>query len=163
MLKKAILTSTAVLFSASVMAGGIGFIDMEKVAKESYSFQKAQKSMKSTFEPRQKKILKLQKEFQKEQSKLIKNQAVMSKSALSKAAGELQKKAKGLQKMQGSYQKEFMAAQNKATKKFLDKVKSAARKVALSAKLDAIMPNNAVVFSASSTDYTKQVIKTLNK
>lgn len=162
MFKKVMLATTAIVFSASAMASGVGFIDMEQVAKKSYSFQKLQKSIKSKFEPRQKTIIKLQKEFQDEQAKLIKDQAVMSKSAVNKAAGKLQKKAKHLQELQGSYQKDFIAQQNSATEKFLNQVRKAARKVALDAKLDAILPTNAAVFMASSTDYTKQVIKKLN-
>ena len=163
MLKKVGLVIASVVFSGSALAGGLGVVDMNKVVKSVPQVKVMQRAIQQKFQPRQKKIVAMQKKFQRTQAKLKKNQAVMSKSALNKAAQGLQAQAQGLQTAQMSFQKDLVAAQNGAMRKFFAQVKLVAAKLAAKKKLDAILPANGLLYSAPGVDFTKQVINALRK
>ena len=163
MLKKVLLAASSLVFAGSVMAGGLGVVDMDKVVKSVPQVKTMQSSIQKKFQPKQKKIMGMQKKFQAAQEKLKKNQAVMSKSALQSAAEDLQKQAQALQTAQVSFQKEVVAAQNQAMQKFFEQVKAVAAKIAKAKKLDVILPANGLLYSNGSIDYTQQVIDGMNK
>lgn len=163
MLKKLALAATSVAFTGAAMAGGFGVVDMDQVVKAVPQVKAMQSSIRGKFQPRQKKLVAMQKKFQADQEKFKKNQSVMSKSALQNAGSSLQEQAQKLQVGQMSFQKELVAAQNAAMKKFFEQVKSVAAKVAAKQKLDAILPANGLLYSAASVDYTKQIIAALKK
>jgi outer membrane protein len=158
MLKKIGLALSALAFAGSVMAGGLGVVDMDKVVKSVPQVKQMQKAIQKKFASKQKSILAMQKKFQAAQEKLKKNQAVMSKSALQSAAEDLQKQAQGLQAAQMAFQKNVVAAQNQAMQDFFAQVKKVAAKIAKAKKLDAILPSNGLLYANSSIDYTQRVI-----
>lgn len=163
MLKKIGLAVSALVFSSSVMAGGLGVVNMDKVVKSVPQVKAMQKAIQAKFQPKQKAIVAMQKKFQSTQAKLKKNQAVMSKSALNKAAQGLQMQARALQGAQMSFQKDLVAAQNAAMRKFFEQVRAVSAKLAVKNKLYAILPSNGLLYSAPAVDYTQQIIKALNK
>jgi outer membrane protein len=163
MLKKLALAAISFVFAGAAAASCCGVVDMDSVVKAVPQVKALQASIQKEFQPRQKKLIALQKKFQDAQDKFKKNQAVMSKSALEKAAQDLQQQAQTIQQGQMGFQKELVAAQNDAMKKFFDQVKVVAKTVAKDNKLDAILPANGLLYSAKSVDYTKQIIAALKK
>ncbi len=163
MLKKLALGVISVAFTGAAMAGGFGVVDMDQVVKAVPQVKAMQKSIQGKFQPRQKKLIAMQKKFQDAQEKFKKNQSVMSKSALQNAGMSLQQQAQKLQAGQMAFQKDLVAAQNAAMKKFFAQVKAVASKVAAKRKLDAILPANGLLYAANSVDYTQQIIDALKK
>ncbi len=95
-------------------------------------------------------------------AKYQKNKAVMSKDDLAALEKTIGSEQSDLQKLQIQLQSDVQAAQEKKMKEFMSSVKLSAKKIADKKGLDLVLPANAVIYSPSKMDITKDVISSMS-
>ena len=86
----------------------------------------------------------------------------MSKDDLAALEKTIGSEQSDLQKLQIQLQSDVQAAQEKKMKEFMSSVKLSAKKIADNKGLDLVLPANAVIYSPSKMDITKDVISSMS-
>ena len=146
---------------SSTFAAKIGLVDMQQVFSSSHGVSKIQAHLEKQFSAQRADMLKAMKSLQAKMKDFNKNKSVMSKKAQADARTKLQAAQRQLQKDQNSYQQAVVAAQTKAMKAFVAKIKKAAADVASKDNLDAVYVNNSLLYAKHSVDVTNSVVDDL--
>jgi outer membrane protein len=153
-----IVSGLSLLFSASLLAAGVGVVDMEKVVTDSPQAKKIKADMEKKFGPQKKQIMDLGASLQANVKKFQKDKAVMSQKDLDALQKKMSSEQSQLQSMQGKVQQQLVEEQNKKMDEFMGDVKAAAKKVADKDDLDLVLPANAVIYSGDDSDITQKVM-----
>ena len=152
----------AVCFMGAAVANGVGVVDMEKVVKDSPMATSIKSDLEKQFAEPKKKVTAMTNKLQADMAKYQKNKAVMSKDDLAALEKSIGSEQSDLQKLQIQLQSDVQAAQEKKMKEFMSSVKSSAKKIADKKGLDLVLPANAVIYSPSKMDITKDVISSMS-
>ncbi|OGT63543.1 MAG: hypothetical protein A3J38_01110 [Gammaproteobacteria bacterium RIFCSPHIGHO2_12_FULL_45_9] len=138
-----------------------GVVDMHKVFDAAPEVKQINSRLTDEFSGRRDKVVKLGQALQSDVKKLQKDQAVMSSKDATVLKNQIMKEQGEFRAAQTQFQQDLYAAQNKAMAKFMEKLQVAVKKVAEKQHLSLVLPQNAVLYSASNLDLTSAVISNL--
>ncbi len=147
----------AALTSACANDLKIGLLNMQNLLQQLPEMKQASDDLKKQFGDREAKIQASQASFKKDAEDFKRNVAVMSAKDKQATEDKLIKNEQDLQQSQASFQRDYMAAQNKAITAILEKVKVAVNQVAQKDKLNLILVNSSVAYADKSFDVTQEV------
>lgn len=152
-----------VFFSGLAIANPpkIGFVNTERIFKDSHPAVRAQNKLEKEFQSREQEIQKMMKQFRDLQNFLEKESITLSDSERSKKQKELSNLSRDLQHAQ----REFREDVNQRRNEELATVQERARKVILDIaekeKFDLIVEN--AIYAGPKVDITERVLKVLEK
>lgn len=162
---KKIVTLTVALIamvSASAFAAGMGVVDMKQIWEGSPKAHEIKTQLEKKFSPQKNQLQKMAGDLQTNIQKYQKNKAVMNKKDLSALQSTITTQETAFRKAQAKFQQDVFTAQNEKMSAFMASVKSAVKQVAQKNKLDVVLPENDVLYIASQSDITQDVLKELH-
>jgi outer membrane protein len=141
----------------------IGVLNMQELLQKMPQMKKINDSMKKQFGDREAKIIAAQNDLKKGAEDYRKNSAVMSEKDKQEAQQKLIKQEQELQTAQASFQKDFVAEQNKEVSALLDKIKSVVKNIAVRDQYNLILVGAAVGYSDNTLDVTDAVFNEIQK
>lgn len=163
MKKVAMLAAVTALTAGTISAyaGGIGVVDMKQVFDNSPKVKEIKDSLTKKFSSQKDSLQKMSDSLQADIQKYQKNKAVMNKKDLSDLQAKITTEETQFRQAQSKFQQAVFSAQNDALESFMNTVKKAVAKVAAKKDLDAVLPNNEVLYSKGDSDLTQDVLKAL--
>jgi outer membrane protein len=138
----------------------IGFVDAERIRRESGPAQKAQKKLEKEFAERDKELQKVAKQVKDLQSSLEKDAVTMSESDKRNKEGELARLNREFQRMQREFREDLNLRKNEELGGIIERADKAIKTIAEAEKFDLIVQE--AVFRSSRIDITDKVIKALS-
>ena len=163
---KSLLLVLVLSFSVSAFSAvKVGVINIQKVILTIKEGKSVDKTLKKSFDKKQKKIKALEAEIRKMQEKLQKQNKVLSESAKATKMAEIQKKVMSARQQMSQFQKEIQKQEANLKKPILEKLKPVIDSVSKSKKVDITfeISNNPIVYAAEKVDITSDVIKAYDK
>lgn len=164
-MKRLIVSSIAAAALATMaipaLAEGIkiGFVDGQRVLKESPQAAKVKKKLEKEFEPRDQELQKMAKQLEDLQTNLQKNAPTMADSQRHAKEQELGDLNRTFQRRQREFREDLSQRQNEELVAFNERVYKLIRQIAEQEKIDLIV-QEAVYFSPR-IDLTDKVIKAM--
>ncbi len=164
MLKKMMAVS---LMAGAAMAGSvsaaelkIGFVNTERVFRESAPAVKASKKLEKEFATRDQEIQKMAKQFRDLQAHLEKENVTMGESERRNKERDLANLNRDLQRAQREFREDLNLRQNEERAAFQERVNRAIAEMAEKEKFDLILQE--AVFVSGRVDITDKVLRTLS-
>lgn len=146
--------------SGSAAAGvKIGFVNTERVFRESAPAVRAQKKIEKEFAKRDKNLQKMAAELRKLQENMEKNSVTMSDSERRSKERQLSDMNLNFQRKQREFREDLNQRRNEELAAVLDKANRAIKAIAESEKYDIIFQE--AVYASPRIDITDKVIKAL--
>lgn len=163
MMKKVAMLAVTALTAGTISAyaGGIGVVDMKQVFDSSPKVKEIKESLTKRFSSQKDALQKMSDSLQSDMQKYQKNKAVMNKKELADLQAKITTEETKFRQAQSKFQQAVYSAQNDALENFMNTVKKSVAKVAAKKDLDAVLPNNEVLYSKGNSDITKDVLKDL--
>ncbi|NLY65682.1 MAG: OmpH family outer membrane protein [Alcaligenaceae bacterium] len=139
----------------------IGFVNTEKILRDSAPAKEAQQKIETEFKKRDEELQKLATTLRSKAEEFDKNAPVMTDADRSKAQRELSDLDTDLQRKRREFQEDFNRRRNEAFSGIVDKANVAIREIAEKESYDLIV-QDAVTVSAR-IDITEAVIQVLDK
>lgn len=147
--------------SASAMAQSkIGFVNSDRVLRESAPAVAAQKKLEKEFEKRDQDLQKLTKQLQGMQENLEKNAVTMSEGDRKTKEREFADLNREFQRRQREFREDLNQRRNEELAGVLERANRTIREIAEAEKYDAILQD--AIFISPRVDLTEKVIKVLN-
>lgn len=163
MLKKMMAVS---LMVTAAMAGSvnaaelkIGFVNTERVFRESAPAVKASKKLEKEFATRDQEIQKMAKQFRDLQAHLEKENVTMSETERRNKERDLANLNRDLQRAQREFREDLNLRQNEERAAFQERVNRAIAEMAEKEKFDLILQE--AVYVSGRVDITDKVLRTL--
>jgi outer membrane protein len=137
----------------------IGFVDAERIRRESGPAQKAQKKLEKEFAERDKELQKVAKQVKDVQTSLEKDGVTMSESDKRNKEQELARLNREFQRMQREFREDLNLRKNEELATIIERADKAIKNIAEAEKFDLIVQE--AVFRSSRIDITDKVIKAL--
>jgi outer membrane protein len=137
----------------------IGFVDAERIRRESGPAQKAQKKLEKEFAERDKELQKVAKQVKDLQSSLEKDGVTMSESDKRNKEQELARFNREFQRMQREFREDLNLRKNEELGGIIERADKVIKSIAEAEKFDLILQE--AVFRSSRIDITDKVIKAL--
>jgi len=157
-----LLTVGIVVGVAAQAATTLGTVDMQKVFTTAKEVKKINANLEKKFSSRKKALVAEQKTLQADAKKLQKNQSVLKQADLESQRNKVTQEASDFRDKQAKFQQDLYTAQNEAMRDFMKTLNNAVEKVARRKGIDAVLPNNNLLYAKSSLDITSDVLKNLN-
>jgi outer membrane protein len=138
----------------------IGFVDAERIRRESGPAQKAQKKLEKEFAERDKELQKVAKQVKDLQSSLEKDAVTMSESDKRNKEAELARLNREFQRVQREFREDLNLRKNEELGGIIERADKAIKTIAEAEKFDLIVQE--AVFRSSRIDITDKVIKALS-
>jgi outer membrane protein len=138
----------------------IGFVDAERIRRESGPAQKAQKKLEKEFAERDKELQKVAKQVKDLQSSLEKDAVTMSESDKRNKEAELARHNREFQRVQREFREDLNLRKNEELGGIIERADKAIKTIAEAEKFDLIVQE--AVFRSSRIDITDKVIKALS-
>ena len=158
-----------VLFLLGILISGIsfsalaetrvGFVNAERVMRESAPAVRAQKKLEKEFEKREQELQKLSKQLSSIQDSLDKNSVTMSENDRRNREREFNDLNREFQRKQREYREDRTQRQNEELAGVLERANRTIRQIAENEKYDLILQE--AVYFGPSIDITEKVIKAL--
>ena len=139
----------------------IGFVNTERVFKESAPAVRSQKKLQDEFSLREKEIKQVDQEAKAIKGKLERDGLTMSESDRRAMEQELARLSREMQRLQREFQEELNLAKNTEMKVILKIANEAIQKIAASEKFDLILQE--AVYRSDRLDITDKVIEALEE
>nr|WP_234041208.1 OmpH family outer membrane protein [Advenella mandrilli] len=139
----------------------IGFVNTEKILRDSAPAKEAQEKIEAEFKKRDEELQKLANSLRSKAEEFDKNVPVMTDAERSKAQRELADIDTDLQRKRREFQEDFNRRRNEAFSGIVDKANAAIREIAEKDNYDLIV-QDAVTVSAR-IDITETIIQVLDK
>ncbi len=148
----AVVTAGLLLTASNVLADPvkIGVIDLQQVMQKSKQIAAVNEQLTKEFQPRQQKIVELQKSLQTDTDRTKLQDQITSDRA-------------NVQGLMMSFQRDVNQAQNDALKKFMTQLNGVISNVAKAGNFDLILQRAGVPYVKTDLDVTSQVLDQLNK
>ncbi|WP_420712369.1 OmpH family outer membrane protein [Niveibacterium sp. 24ML] len=147
--------------SASAMAQSkIGFVNSDRVLRESAPAVAAQKKLEKEFEKRDQELQKLTKQLQGMQENLERNAVTMAEADRKAKEREFAELTREFQRRQREFREDLNQRRNEELAGVLERANRTIREIADSEKYDAILQD--AIYISPRVDLTDKVIKTLN-
>jgi outer membrane protein len=137
----------------------IGFVDAERVNRESAPADDASKRLEKEFQPRVQEIQRREAQIKTLQSQLEKDALTLSENDRRSREQELQRQIVDLQRMQREFQEDLNLRRNQELGALLERANKIIRQIAESEKYDLIVQE--AVYRSPRIDITDRVLKAL--
>lgn len=139
----------------------IGFVNTERVFRDSQQALKAQKKLEKEFQGRDQEIQKMIKQARDLQSYLEKEGLTLSETERAKKQRELANLSRDLQHGQREFREDLNQRRNEEFASVQERARKAIVEIAEKEKFDLIVEN--VVYASSRVDITDRVLKSLDR
>ncbi len=159
---KNILLGMMLLISTQIVSAAelkIGFVNTERVFRESAPAVRASKKLEKEFAARDQDIQKLAKQFRDLQAHLEKENVTMSEADRRNKERDLANLNRDLQRAQREFREDLNVRQNEERAAFQDRVNKAIGDLAEREKFDLILQE--AVFASTRIDITDKVLRSL--
>jgi len=156
------LALLAGLFAMSAQADTkIGFINTERVFRDSQLGVKAQKKLEKGFQSREQDIQKMIKQARDLQTSLEKDALTMSEADRNKKQKELSDLSRDIQRVQREFREDLNQRKNEEFSAVQERARKAIMEIAEREKFDIVLEN--VVYASPKVDITERVLKSLDR
>jgi outer membrane protein len=156
-LSLALLSSSAVLEAAELK---IGFIDAERINRESAPAEVASKRLEKEFAPRAQELQRREGQIKSLQAQLEKEAMTMSESDRRGKEQELSRMTLDFQRMQRSYSEDLNLRRNQELQTLFERANRVIKQIAEAEKFDLIVQE--AVYRSPRIDITERVLKALS-
>jgi outer membrane protein len=162
-------TLAAVALSSALLAGApeayaaelkIGFIDAERINRESAPAEVASKRLEKEFAPRMQELQRRESQIKALQGQLEKDAMTMSESDRRTREGELSRQTLDYQRLQRSYSEDLNLRRNQELQSLFERANRVIKSIAESEKFDLILQE--AVYRSPRLDITERVLKALS-
>ena len=163
-MKHCYLTLAALALSLAAAASGaadlkIGFIDAERINRESAPAERASKLLEKEFAPRAQDLQRREAQIKALQGQLEKEAVTMSESDRRAKEQELARVSLDFQRMQREYREDLNLRRNQELSALFERANRVIRQIAESEKFDLILQE--AVYRSPRMDITDRVLKAL--
>lgn len=137
----------------------IGFVDVERIRRESAPAERASKQLEKEFAPRAQELQRREAQVKTLQGQLEKDVLTMSEGERRGKEQELSRMSVDLQRMQREYREDLNMRRNQELATLFERADRVIKQIAESEKFDLILQE--AVFRSPSIDITERVIKAL--
>jgi outer membrane protein len=152
---------TAAINSAMAVELKIGYVNTERVFRDSQQAVKAQKKLEKEFQAREQDIQKMIKQARDQQTWLEKEGLTLSEADRSKKQRELANLSRDLQHSQREFREDLNQRRNEEFAGVQERARKAIIEIAEKEKYDLIVEN--VVFASPRVDITERILKALDR
>ncbi|HEB57079.1 MAG TPA: OmpH family outer membrane protein [Gammaproteobacteria bacterium] len=140
----------------------IGFVNSARVLQEAPQAEHARVKLQSEFEPRDKKIVVMQKALKKLEDEMNRDSAVMSETVRKKKERKLLTMKRDIKRTQEEFNEDLNLRRNEELNNLQQKVYEAIVSLAKEEHYDVIL-GDSVMFASKRVDITDKIIKRLSK
>ena len=163
-LKHLLGTLSALALAFVVTAAGaadlkIGYVDVERIRRESAPAERASKQLEKEFAPRAQEIQRRETQIKSLQSQLEKDGMTMSESDRRAKEQELSRMSVDFQRMQREYREDLNMRRNQELASLFERADKVIRQIADAEKYDLILQE--AVYRSPRIDITDRVLKAL--
>jgi outer membrane protein len=155
----AALTALAVVAHAQAADIKIGFIDADRVNRESVPAERATKKLEKEFAPREQELRKMEQQIKSLQAQLEKDGLTMSDSDRRSKENELGRQTREFQRLQREFREDLNLRRNEELASLFERANKVIRQIAEAEKYDLILQE--AVFRSPRIDITEKVLKAL--
>ena len=137
----------------------IGFIDAERINRESAPAERASKQLEKEFAPRAQELQRREAQIKTMQSQLERDAMTMSESDRRTKEQELARTSLEVQRMQREYREDLNLRRNQELSSLFERANRVIRQIAESEKFDLIVQE--AVYRSPRVDITDRVLKAL--
>lgn len=165
-LKQVLTTLTALALASIVTAAGaadfkIGFVDVERIRRESAPAERASKQLEKEFAPRAQEMQRREGQIKALQGELEKNAVTMSDSERRSKEQELSRMSVDFQRMQREYREDLNMRRNQELASLFERADRVIKQIADAEKFDLILQE--AVYRSARIDITDRVLKALSE
>lgn len=160
------LTVLMLTFSLSgFSAVKVGLVNIQKIIVTIKEGKSVDKTLKKSFDKKQKKIKALEADIRSMQEKLQKQNKVLSETAKANKMAEIQKKVMSARQQMSQFQKDIQKQESDLKKPILEKLKPVIDKVSKDNKVEITfeISTSPVVYAENKVDLTEKVVKAYDK
>ena len=158
-----IFTAGLTVFGLAVQAQAaevkIGFIDADRINRESAPAERATKKLEKEFAPREQELRKLEQQVKALQAQLEKDALTMSDSDRRSKEQELGRQTREFQRMQREFREDLNLRRNEELATLFERANRVIRQIAEAEKFDLILQE--AVYRSPRIDITDKVLKAL--
>jgi outer membrane protein len=152
------------MLAALVTAAGavdikIGFVDVERIRRESHPAERASKQLEKEFAPRAQELQRREAQIKALQGQLEKDAMTMSESERRSKEQELSRASVDFQRMQREYREDLNLRRNQELASLFERADRVIKQIADAEKYDLILQE--AVYRSPRIDVTDRVLKTL--
>src|SRR5688572_26933618 len=160
-LLKALSIAVFALPAAPAVAEKIGFVNTERIMRESAPAQRAQKKIEGEFQKRDQELSRLAEQIKRMQEDVEKNAVTMAEAQRRVKERELGDADRDFQRKRREFQEDLNQRRNEELAQVLEQANRAIRAIAEQEKYDIIFQD--AVYANPRIDLTDRVIKTLGE
>lgn len=137
----------------------VGFIDAERINRESVPAERATKKLEKEFAPREQELRKLEQQIKALQGQLEKDGLTMSESDRRVKETELGRQSREYQRIQREFREDLNLRRNEELSSLFERANKVIKQIAESEKFDLIIQE--AVYRSPRIDITEKVLKAL--
>ena len=137
----------------------IGFIDAERINRESVPAERATKKLEKEFAPREQELRKMEQQIKTLQGQLEKDGLTMSESDRRNKENELGRQTREFQRLQREFREDLNLRRNEELSALFERANKVIKQIAETEKYDLIIQE--AVYRNSRIDITEKVLKAL--
>ncbi len=138
----------------------IGFIDADRINRESVPAERATKKLEKEFAPREQEVRKLEQQIKALQGQLEKDGLTMSESDRRNKETELGRQTREYQRLQREFREDLNLRRNEELASLFERANKVIKQIAESEKFDIILQE--AVYRSPRIDITEKVLKALS-
>lgn len=150
-----------VIGSASAAELKIGFLDAERINRESAPAVRASKELEKEFAPRMQELQRLERQIKETQAGLEKDAMTLSDSERGRREQELGRLSRDFQRAQREYREDLNQRRNEKLADLFQRANRVIQQIAESEKFDLILQD--AVYRSPRIDITDKVLKALSE
>lgn len=163
-MKHSIVTVTALVLVLVAAAAGaadmkIGFVDVERIRRESAPAERASKQLEKEFAPRAQELQRREAQIKALQGQLDKDAMTMAESERRAKEQELARLGVDFQRMQREYREDLNMRRNQELAQLFERADRVIKQIAAAEEFDLILQE--AVYRSSRIDITDKVLKAL--
>lgn len=156
-----VLLAGSLFASPALAETKIGYVNTERVFRDSQLAVKAQKKLEKEFQGREQDIQKMVKQARDLQSSLEKDALTMSEADRTKKQKDLANLSRDIQHAQREFREDLNQRKNEEFAAVQDRARKAIIEIAEKEKFDLVLEN--VVYASPKIDITERVLKALDR
>ena len=137
----------------------IGFVDAERINRESAPAERATKKLEKEFAPREQDLRKMEQQIKNIQGQLEKDGLTMSESDRRTKEQELGRQTREFQRLQREFREDLNLRRNEELSALFERANKVIKQIAETEKYDLIIQE--AVYRSTRIDITEKVIKAL--
>lgn len=153
------LAAVATLGAAAAADMKIGFVDVERISRESAPAERASKQLEKEFAPRQQELQRREAQIKELRGQIEREAMTMAESDRRAREQELARATVEFQRMQREFREDLQIRRNQEIQGLMERANRVIRKIAEAGKFDLIIQD--AVYRDPRIDITDQVLKAL--